>query len=62
MIPPVLLRGPLLAAVLCLASCRGKSAEPVVDLSPLGEAVKFLAVALVLAAIIRGVISLWGRN
>ena len=62
MIPPVLLRGPLLAAVLCMASCRGKAAEPVVDVTPIGDAVKFLAVALVLGAIIRGVLSLWDKN
>jgi len=62
MIPPVLLRGPLLAAVIALASCRGKSAEPIVDVTPIGDAVRFLAVALVLGMIIRGIFGLWEKH
>jgi hypothetical protein len=62
MIPLVLLRGPLLVAVLALASCRGKPSEPLVDVTPLGDAVRFLAVALVLGMIIRGIFGLWEKH
>lgn len=58
----VLMRSTLLAVVLglLLGSC-GKS-EPIVDLSPLGDAVRFLAIALVLGAIIQGVLKMWDRD
>jgi|GEM_PF-3193416 len=58
----VLMRSTLLAVILglLLGSCR--KAEPIVDLSPLGDAVRFLAIALVLGAIIQGVLKLWDRD
>ncbi len=51
----------LLVAVI-LTSCGGPPTDPVVDVTPLGDAVRFLAVALVLGAIITGVMGLWGRE
>jgi hypothetical protein len=36
-----------------LASCR--SSESIVDLSPLGEAIRFLAIAMVLGCIVIGI-------
>ena len=64
MIPLVLLRGPLLllAAALVLASCKGGRPEPIVDMSPIGDALRFMAVALVLGAIIRGILALWEKH
>jgi hypothetical protein len=58
----VLMRSTVLIVVLglLLGSCR--KAEPIVDLSPLGDAVRFLAVAFVLGVIIQGVLKLWERD
>jgi hypothetical protein len=58
----VLMRSTVLAVLLglLLGSC-GKS-KPIVDLSPLGDAVRFLAIAFVLGIIIQGVLKMWERD
>lgn len=51
----------VLLPVFLLASC-GKEPEPIVDMSPIGEAIRFLAVAGVLAVIIRAVLEGWTKD
>ena len=62
MIASSMLRSPLMATSLCLASCRSKSVAPIVDMNPVGDALRFLAVALVLGIVIRGVFGLWQNH
>ena len=61
---PVILRTTVLILVLglLLVSCGGGPSEPTVDLTPLGDAIRFLAIALVLGAIIQGVMNLWHKD
>ena len=49
-----------LAACTMLASCR--KSESIVDLSPLGEAIRFLAIAMVLGCIVIGIFQNLGKH
>jgi hypothetical protein len=50
----------LLPACALIASCR--SSESIVDLSPLGEAIRFLAIAMVLGCIVIGIFQNMGKD
>ena len=58
---PVLLRLLVLMAVVSTAGCRSSSV-PIVDVTPIGDALRFLAVAIVLGAIINSIFDIWGKD
>ncbi len=59
---PVLLRLLVLMAVVSMAACRKSPPPPIVDVTPIGDALRFLAVAVVLGGIISGIFDLWGKE
>lgn len=60
---PVILRTTVLLGVLLLAACEEEPPpEPLVDVTPLGDALRFLAVAIVLGAIITSIFNAWNKE